>query len=166
MRSLARIVIAAISVWLCATSAQAQTIAGIVRDTSGAILPGVTVEASSPALIEKVRAGVTDASGQYRIVDLRPGTYSVSFMLPGFSTVIRQEVELTGSGVFTVNAEMKVGNLEETITVVGDTPIVDVQSSTRQAVLNGEVVASIPTARSWNGLLMLMPGITGTYTLG
>src|SRR5690348_16206802 len=79
-------------------SAQA-TITGTARDISGAVLPGVTVEAASPALIERVRTVITDGTGQYRIVDLRPGTYVVTFTLPGFSTVKREGIEL--SGVFT-----------------------------------------------------------------
>jgi hypothetical protein len=137
------------------------SLAGIVKDTSGAVLPGVTVEASSPALIEKVRSVATDNTGQYRIVDLRPGTYTVTFTLPGFNTVARSGIELAGSGTVTVNGDLKVGNVEETVTVTGETPIVDVQSATRQAVLSGDVVASVPAARSWNGILLLMPGITG-----
>jgi len=140
----------------------AQALAGAVRDPSGAILPGVTVEAASPALIEKVRSVVTDGTGVYRIVDLRPGTYTLTFTLPGFNTVARTGIELSGSGTVTVNIEMSVGGLEETITVAGETPVVDVQNATRQAVLSGELVASVPAARSWNGLLLLMPGVTGT----
>ena len=134
----------------------------MVRDPSGAVLPGVTVEAASPALIEKVRSVVTDGTGQYRIVDLRPGAYRLTFTLPGFNTVVRTGIELSGSGTVTVNSEMSVGGLEETVTVAGETPVVDVQSATRQAVLSGDLVASVPAARSWNGLLLLMPGVTGT----
>src|SRR5262245_5929772 len=89
--------------------ALAQSLAGTVRDTSGAVLPGVTVEASSPALITKVRSGVSDAGGQYRITDLPPGTYKITFTLPGFATVIRDGVELSGGGVMTIGAEMRVG---------------------------------------------------------
>ena len=140
----------------------AQALAGVVRDPSGAVLPGVTVEAASPALIEKVRSVVTDGTGQYRIVDLRPGTYRLTFTLPGFNTVVRTGIELSGSGTVTVSSEMSVGGLEETVTVAGETPVVDVQSATRQAVLSGDLVASVPAARSWNGLLLLMPGVTGT----
>src|SRR5262245_12755387 len=92
------------------------SITGVARDASGAVLPGGTVEASSPALIEKVRSVVTDSTGQYRIVDLRPGSYSVSFTLPGFSTYKRDGVELEGAFVATVNADMRVGALAETIT--------------------------------------------------
>src|SRR5512139_4175559 len=85
------------------------SIQGTVKDTSGAVLPGVTVEAASPVLIEKVRTATTDGSGQYRITELPPGTYSVTMTLPGFSTVKREELEVAGAGVITVNAEMRVG---------------------------------------------------------
>src|SRR5688572_18230148 len=106
------------------------TITGTVRDTSGAVLPGVTVEATSPALAE-VRSAVTDGSGQYRLIDLRPGTYELKFSLPGFSGVQRPGIEVAGSGTFTIPAEMKVGALEETITVTSETPVVDVQTVRR-----------------------------------
>src|SRR4051812_6340117 len=96
------------------------TITGVVKDTSGAVLPGVTVEVASPALIEKTRAGITDGNGQYKIVDLAPGAYSVSFTLPGFSTVKREGVELQGTFVATINAELRVGAVEETVTVTGE----------------------------------------------
>src|SRR5437870_8443383 len=94
-------------------------IAGVVRDATGAVLPGVTVEAASPALIEKVRTVVTDGEGQYKIVDLRPGTYTVTFTLPGFSTVKREGIELTTGFTATVNGELKVGAVAETLTVTG-----------------------------------------------
>src|SRR5436853_4542699 len=103
-------------------SAQA-SIAGIVKDTSGAVLPGVTVEVSSPALIEKTRTAVTDGAGQYKIIELRPGTYSVTFTLPGFSTVKRDAVELTSDFTATINADLKVGAVEETITVSAESPV-------------------------------------------
>ena len=103
------------------------TIAGTVQDTSGAVLPGVTVEAASPELIEKVRTGVTDASGQYRIENLRPGIYSVTFTLPGFSTFKRDGLELSGSFVVSVNADLRVGEITETVTVTGESPVVDTQ---------------------------------------
>lgn len=101
-------------------------IAGIVRDTSGAVLPGVTVEASSPALIEKVRAAVTDASGRFNVVDLRPGVYAVTFTLPGFRTVKHDGVTLTSGFAANVNADMPVGGLEETVTVSSASPLVDI----------------------------------------
>ena len=135
-------------------------IAGAVKDASGAVLPGVTVEASSEALIEKVRSAVTDGTGQYRIVDLRPGTYSVTFTLTGFSTVKREGIELSGSFTAAINADMKVGTLTETITVTGETPIVDVQSVRRQTTLSSEVLTTVPTARSWAAVAVLIPAIT------
>src|SRR5215469_18284407 len=116
------------------------TLAGVVKDSSGAVLPGVTVEASSPALIEKTRTAITDGTGQYRVTELPPGTYTVSFSLAGFSTVKRQDVQVSGAGVITINADMKVGAVTETITVTGETPVVDVQSATRQEVLTNDVV--------------------------
>jgi hypothetical protein len=136
------------------------SITGVVKDTSGAVLPGVTVEASSPALIEKSRTAVSDGTGQYRIVDLRPGTYAVTFTLTGFSTVKREGIELTGSFIASVNADMKVGAVEETITVSGATPIVDVQSVRRQTTLSNETLTTVPTARSWAATAVLIPGIT------
>src|SRR5262247_2298782 len=99
------------------------SVTGTVRDSSGAVLPGVTVEAASPALIEKTRSAVSDGTGQYRIIDLPPGTYTVTFALTGFSGVKREGIELSGSFVATINADMKVGAVEETITVSGSTPI-------------------------------------------
>jgi hypothetical protein len=138
--------------------AQAQ-ITGVVRDASGAVLPGVTVEAASDVLIEKVRTATTDSSGQYRVIDLRPGTYTVTFTLPGFSTVKREGIELSGTFVATVNQELRVGGLAETITVTGETPIVDTQSIRRQTTLTNEVLTSIPTARSWAATAVLIPGI-------
>src|SRR6188472_376141 len=90
------------------------SITGNVKDASGAVLPGVTVEAASPVLIEKARSVVSDDAGQYRIVDLRPGVYSVTFSLPGFSTVKRDGIELSGSFVATVNTDLRIGALEET----------------------------------------------------
>ena len=104
-------------------------LAGLVRDSSGAILPGVNVEAASPALIEKSRAVVTDRTGQYRIVNLEPGTYTVMFTLSGFATIKREAIELTGAGVTTINADLRVGEVAETITVPGATPVVDTQTS-------------------------------------
>ena len=129
------------------TMAYAQaSITGTVRDTSGSVLPGVTVEASSPALLEK-RTVVSDGTGQYRIVDLRPGAYSVTYTLSGFSVVKREGIELTGSFVATVNVELKVGGLEETITVSGQAPLVDVQNTVTQTVMTTQVMDSIPSSR-------------------
>ncbi|MEQ1757016.1 MAG: carboxypeptidase regulatory-like domain-containing protein [Vicinamibacterales bacterium] len=137
------------------------TITGTVKDTSGAVLPGVTVEVASPVLIEKVRSAVTDGSGRFQIVDLRPGAYTVTFTLAGFNTTKRDGVTLSGSGVQTVDADLRVGALEETITVTGEAPVVDTQSLTKQQVLNSELVDSLPTARNYFGLARMIPGTTG-----
>src|SRR4029079_6251989 len=137
-------------------------LAGNVKDSSGAVLPGGTVEAASPALIEKTRSVVTDGSGNYKIENIRPGTYSVTFTLPGFNTVKREGIELAGSFVATVNADMKVGAIEETITVTGETPIVDIQSTARQQVLNKDVIEAIPTGRNYSALGVLLPGVVNS----
>jgi hypothetical protein len=136
------------------------SIAGQVRDASGAVLPGVTVETSSPALIEKVRSVVTDGTGQYRIELLPPGDYDVTFTLPGFSTVRREGVQLTGTFTATIDADLRVGAVEETITVTGESPIVDVQSATRQRVIDRELIDSLPTGRSPFAQVALIPGVT------
>ena len=145
-----RLVVAVLVALVLPAVADAQSLAGTVRDSSGAVLPGVSVDASSPALIEKTRAVVTDANGQFQIIDLRPGTYDVTFTLPGFVIVARKGLELSGGGVTTVNAEMRVGGVQETITVTGESPVVDVQTSTsREQVLSNEFVRSLPASRGY-----------------
>ena len=136
------------------------SITGTVRDVSGGVLPGVSVEASSPALIEKVRTAVTDGTGQYRIEALRPGTYTVAFALAGFSSIKHDGIELGGSFVATVNVEMRLGTLEETVTVSGASPVVDVQSATRQRVLDADVIAAVPSGRLHTSLAVLIPGVS------
>src|SRR3984893_6807794 len=151
-----------VPIWLAMipASAYAQaSIAGLVKDSSGAVLPGVTVEASSPVLIEKVRSAVTDGTGQYRIVDLRAGIYTVTFTLTGFSSVRREGIELTGSFTAAVNADLKVGTVQETITVTSETPIVDVQSARRQATVAGDVIAGIPSSRAYAAIFSLIPAV-------
>ena len=146
---------------LISSSAYAQaSITGVVRDASGAVLPGVTVEASSPALIEKVRSVISNGSGQYRIENLRPGVYVVAFTLPGFSTVRREGIQLTGNFVASINADMVVGALEETITVTGDAPSVDVQSTLRQTVFDAELLEALPSSRAPQRVAALLPGVT------
>ena len=141
-----------------AQSSTTGAIGGTVRDTTGAVLPGVTVEASSPALIEKVRSVVTDDQGNYKIVDLRPGLYSVKFTLPGFGTFLRDGLQLTTGFTATANAELKVGSLEETVTVTGASPVVDVQNTTRQLVLTREVQDALPAGKDVPGLIALTLG--------
>jgi hypothetical protein len=135
------------------------SIVGTVRDASGGVLPGVTVEASSPALIEKARSVVTNGVGQFSIEDLRPGTYTVTFTLSGFTTVRREGIELTGSFIATVNAELKVGGVAETVIVTGQVPTVDVTSTRNQQVLSGQTVAEIPSSRQYSGFTHLIPAI-------
>ena len=136
------------------------TFAGVVRDSSGAVLPGVSVEVASPALIEKVRSAVTDAEGRYRIPGLRPGSYSVTFVLPGFRTVRRDGLELTTGFVATVNAELTVGAVEETVTVTGAAPVVDLRSASQQQVFSGETVRELPIGKNSGVYAALLPGAT------
>ena len=143
--------------------ALAQSVAGIVRDASGGVLPGVAVEAASPVLIEKTRTAVTDSTGQYRITDLPPGTYSITFTLASFATVKRENLELSGGAVVPVNVEMRVGNLQETITVSSEAPVVDVQTSTKkQTVLSNAVLETLPSSRGYGNLISSVPGIQQT----
>src|SRR5215207_2847728 len=160
MRVLVRIGLVITCVVLGQSAAFAQgTIAGVVRDASGAVLPGVTVEAASPALIEKVRNAVTDGTGRYRIEDLRPGDYTVTFTLAGFASVRREMLVVSGSAVIAVDAEMRVGGVQETITVSGETPVVDTQSTRREITLDNETLRSLPSVRSYSYLLTTVPGL-------
>src|SRR5947209_4804091 len=148
---------------LAPASASAQeraSIVGQVVDSSGGVLPGVTVDASSPALIEQTRSGVTDGSGRYAIIDLRPGTYSVTFTLPGFRVVKREGIILEGSFAAQVNGTLQVGAVEETVTVTGASPVVDVQSTQNQAVLNRAILDVLPAARSMQGGAGLVTGVS------
>lgn len=139
--------------------ARAQSaITGVVKDASGGVLPGVSVEAASPALIEKSRTVVSDGEGRYNIVDLRPGTYSVTFSLEGFSTSKRDGVELPAGFTATINGEMKVGALNETITVSGSSPVVDTSTAVQQQVLSRAVLDAVPTGRSVPTLGAMLPG--------
>ena len=139
------------SLCLPAAAAAQSAFAGTVRDTSGAVMPGVTVEAASPALIEKVRSAVTDENGVYRIIDLRPGVYSLTYTLPGFNTITRDGVELGSNFTATINIELTVGTLQESITVSGASPVVDVSSNVKQQVLSRDVLDAVPTAQDHPG---------------
>ena len=158
-RSSGLLLVALVSFTLPSMANAQAAITGVVRDGSGGVLPGVTVEAASPVLIEKVRSVATDGTGQYRIVDLRPGTYSVTVSLPGFNTFKREGIELSGSFVATVNAELKVGVLEETITVSGESPVVDVQSTRSQRIIDRDILAAIPSSRNVVGIQAMIPGM-------
>ena len=145
-----------------AQQASASGIAGVVKDTSGAVLPGVTVEAASPALIEKVRTIVSDSEGRYNIVDLRPGTYVVTFTLAGFNTFRREGIELTSGFTATVNADMQVGALTETVTVTGESPLVDTRNARRQTVVSDDLLNVLPSSvKNLNNLVALTPGFRG-----
>src|SRR3954468_23811385 len=146
-------------------SAWAQvSIAGVVTDNSGAVLPGVSVEAASPALIEKVRTATTDGSGRYRMESFQPGTYTVTFTLAGFSTVKRNNLTVGGTGVVTVDGQLTVGGVQETITVTGETPVVDVASTRREVTLDNETMRNLPSVRSYSYLLNTVPGMTSNIT--
>jgi hypothetical protein len=145
---------------LVPTLADAQAIlAGVVRDSSDAVLPGVNIEAASPVLIEKVRTAVTDGTGQYRITELPPGSYTLTVTLSGFSTVKREGIEVTGSGVIPINFQLRVGSVSETITVTGETPVVDTQSARHQAVLSNDIINTLPATRTYGALLSAIPGL-------
>src|SRR4051812_49432452 len=160
VRLLTAAVSAAAAVILLPSLVLAQSgFAGTVRDTSGAVLPGTTVEAASPVLIEKVRSVSTDAAGQYRIDGLRPGSYVITFTLPGFSTVKRDGIELPADFVATINAELRVGTLEETVTVSGNSPVVDVQTVAKTQVIAREVLDSLPASRTPHALAQLIIGV-------
>jgi hypothetical protein len=147
-------------------SAWAQAgIAGVVKDSSGAVLPGVTVEASSPVLIEQSRTVVTDGQGVYSIVDLRAGTYSVTFSLPGFTTVKRDGIELVGTATATVDGVLQVGQVQETLTVSTTAALVDVRNVLQEQVLTRTLLDSLPTSKSFTSLAALVPGLTGTATV-
>ena len=160
-RILARTLMAFAGAMLLSAAAYAQSgITGVVKDTTGAAMPGVTVEASSDVLIEKVKSAVSDGDGNYRIADLRPGTYSVSFTLPGFKTFKRDGLQLQAEFTATINAELSVGSLEETITVTGSSPVVDVTTSAKVSVLNREAIDAIPTGRTIQGMAQLVVGVS------
>src|SRR4029079_1864917 len=161
MRGLTRplLVLTAVLLVPCAAYAQS-SIAGIVRDASGAVMPGVTVEASSPALIEKVRTTTTDDSGRYQITVLPVGTYKVTFALQGFSTGERDNVILTTDFTANVNAQLSVGNIAETVSVVAESPSVDIQNAKVLYVFTGDEISNLPTERDLGGLLNLVPSVT------
>src|SRR4029077_1907915 len=129
--------------------------------------PGVTVEASSPALIEKVRSATSNEAGQYRIVDLRPGTYTVTFTLSGFNTIVREGILLEANFTAPINAEMRVGAVAESVTVTGASPVVDVQTSTRREVVSQQLLEAIPTGRSFVLMANTVPSVsTGGFDVG
>ena len=160
MTSVARgLVLAGVLACLPSIALAQSGIAGVVRDTTGAVMPGVTVEASSPVLIEKVRSVTTDGQGRYNIVDLRPGVYSITFTLVGFSTIRREGIDLPTSFTATINADLRVGALEETITVSGDAPIVDTTNIVRRTVVDTETIDAMPTSKNWSTIGVMTIGV-------
>jgi hypothetical protein len=161
MRGLKSVLLVLVAALFLPSPAAAQgTLTGTVRDGSGGVLPGVSVEAASPAIQGGVRTVVTDSAGVYRIIELPPGTYSLSFTLPGFSNVKREGLILSGSAVLTIPIELRVGAIEETVTVTGESPVVDVQTVRRETVLDQEIIQSVPGARTVGNLLNATPGLT------
>ncbi len=165
-QAVALVALAFLALFPTAARAQTGVLAGVVKDPSGAVLPGVTVEASSPALIQRVRTVVTDGEGQFKIVDLRPGAYTVTFTLVGFSTMKRDGIDLSAGVTATVNAELRVGTVEETVTVFGQSPLVDVQNTRQQTVVNRDVMDSIPTGRTPAAFAVLVPGVIAAGSSG
>ncbi len=163
---LAVVAVAAGLALLAPNPAGAQQIGGTVTDTTGGVLPGVTVEARSPDIIEQVRTAITDGNGQYLIVALEPGTYAITYSLPGFSRVIREGIELSTGFTATVDIQLAVGDIQETVTVSGASPVVDIQNVQQRQVMSREVIDSIPTGKSITGYGLLVPGMVGGESWG
>jgi len=160
MQRIIRVVAALATVLLPSVVFAQATVAGVVHDPSGAVLPGVTVEAASPVLIEKSRTTISDGSGQYRITELTPGSYVLTFSLSGFATVRREGVTVSGSGVTAINVEMKVGALEETLTVTGEAPLVDTQTTRRETVIKAETLSTLPATRGYGSIIATVPALS------
>src|SRR5687767_11337693 len=160
MRSEKALIVAVGCLFLVPATVTAQSsIAGRVTDNTGGVLPGVTVEAASPALIEGTRVAVADGNGQYQITDLRPGVYKITFTLTGFSTQVREGIQLPADFAMTLNPVMAVGAVEETVTVSGASPVVDTQTVRRTEVLSRELQEELPTGRALWSYAVLMPGV-------
>ena len=157
------IAIVGVGLLLPATAgAQGGAISGLVEDTTGGILPGVTIEADSPVNIEGTLTAFTDGAGRYTIINLRPGTYTVTFTLPGFNTFVREDIILSGDANVQINAQLAVGALEETVTVSGESPVVDVQQVRRQFVATRAMMDVLPTQRTFAARALLIPGVRNT----
>ena len=154
------------SLLLVPTLASAQAIGGTVTDTTSGVLPGVTVEARSPSLIEQVRTAVTDGNGQYLIVALEPGTYTVTYSVSGFNTFVREGIVLNTGFTASIDVQLSVGDIEETVTVSGASPVVDIQNVQQRAVMDREIIDSIPTGRSYQSYSLLVPGMNATTNFG
>ena len=167
MRTFAQVLgICAVIGLLTPAGASAQAIGGTVTDETGGVLPGVTVEARSPALIEQVRTAVTDGAGQYLITGLVSGDYSVTFGLVGFSTTVREGIVLSAGFTANVDTQLAVGSVEETITVTGDAPTVDISNVQQHAAIDREIIDAIPSGKSFQNLAILIPGMVGDGVVG
>src|SRR5436309_11663320 len=161
-RILASVAVAAAVLAVPGLARAQSAFAGVVKDTTGAVLPGVTVEAASPALIEQARTATTDSNGAYRIENLRPGIYTLTFTLPGFSNVKKEGIELPSNFTSTINADLKVGTVEETVTVSGESPVVDVQTNIKAQVLSRDVLDAVPSAHTIQSIGQLVVGVSLT----
>src|SRR5262245_48391528 len=146
-------------VFLSSEALAQSSITGVVKDETGAVLPGVSIDASSAALIERSRMVLTDERGSYKILSLRPGTYTLTFELPGFRTYKRENIELTANFTATINAEMAVGAREETISVATETPVVDLETNIKAQVLPRDTLDSVPTAHTIQSVGQLVLGV-------
>ena len=161
--------VALVTLMLLPGTASAQAIGGAVTDTTGGVLPGVTVEARSPVLIEEVRTAVTDGAGQYLIIALQSGDYTVTFSLPGFSSLLREGVQLSAGFTANIDAQLAVGSVQETITVTDASPVVDVLTVAQHASIDREVIDTIPSGKSFQNLGVLVTGMNagaGLSSLG
>jgi Carboxypeptidase regulatory-like domain len=163
MQRIKKVALAVLMVVAIGSTGYAQTlgtITGLVKDTSGAVIPGVSVEVASPALIEKTRSAVTDERGQYAIINLQPGTYSVTFTLPGFNTVKREDVGILANFTATINAELKVGGGAETVTVSAEAPLIDTSGTITDRAVTPDLIKAIPNGDTMYQLAAMMPGVT------
>jgi hypothetical protein len=165
MRAALKCVLLAAVLLLPSTALAQATLTGIVKDASGGVMPGVTVEAASDALIERVRTTTTDADGRWRIINLQPGSYVIKFALAGFSTAVAEGIELSGSGTVTVPAQLTIGNLTETVAVRAESPVVDVQNVKREIVLKGDFVNTLPATRNYTSILNMIPALTVGFAI-
>jgi carboxypeptidase family protein len=160
------LVVAVLAACLLASTAFAQgggasttgSINGRVSDSSGGVLPGVTVTVTSPSAMG-VQSSVTDAGGNYRFPALPPGSYTVTFELPGFNTLKRENIQIAMGFTAAVNVELAVASLQETVTVTGDSPVIDTSSTRVQQNFKLEALQEIPNARDLWSLLALTPGV-------
>jgi len=133
------------------------SINGTVQDHTGAVLPGVTITASGPAIMG-VQTGVTNAQGQYRFPALPPGTYQLRYELSGFSTFVREGIAVSVGFAATIDVQLKLATLAETVTVTGQSPVVDTQNSNVQTNFTQEIIKSLPNARDLWALIAVAPG--------